>query len=186
RHGTRSPPAGSIIDSRPGGDRHSPGRYSLRGQRSSGRVQCPLSQIPLYNGLPFNGGNMQKLFLAAAVAVMAAAPAAAQDLESEQGQLGYSIGYEFGAELRSYDIDVDLEAVFQAVRDAYNEREPGVDMEIMRTRMTELQEKLRQERMEAFEALAEENQAKGEEFLAENRGKKGITTLPSGVQYRVI
>ncbi len=129
---------------------------------------------------------MQKCFLAAAVALMAAAPVAAQDLESEQGQLGYSIGYEFGAELRSYDIDVDLEAVFQAVRDAYNEQEPTVDMQIMRERMTELQEKLRQERMEAFEALAEENQAKAEEFLAENRDKNGITALPSGVQYRVI
>src|SRR5699024_739040 len=30
------------------------------------------------------------------------------------------------------------------------------------------------------------NQAKAEEFLAENREKKNITVLPSGVQYRVI
>ncbi|WP_376691589.1 FKBP-type peptidyl-prolyl cis-trans isomerase [Wenzhouxiangella sp. EGI_FJ10409] len=129
---------------------------------------------------------MQKCFLAATMALILAAPAVAQDLESEEGQLGYSIGYEFGAELRSYDISVDLEAVIQAMRDAYNEQEPAVDMQIMRERMTELQERLRQERMEAFEALAEENQAKAEEFLAENRSKNNIVALPSGVQYRVI
>lgn len=129
---------------------------------------------------------MQKCFLAATMALILAAPAVAQDLESEEGQLGYSIGYEFGAELRSYDIGVELEAVIQAMRDAYNEQEPAVDMQIMRERMTELQERLRQERMEAFEALAEENQAKAEEFLAENRNKNNIVALPSGVQYRVI
>ncbi|MDZ7790601.1 MAG: FKBP-type peptidyl-prolyl cis-trans isomerase [Xanthomonadales bacterium] len=129
---------------------------------------------------------MQKCFFAASVSLILAAPAAAQDLESEQGELGYSIGYEFGAELRSYDIDVDLDAILQAVRDAYNEREPSVDMQVMRERMTQLQEKLRQERMEAFEAMAEENKAKAEEFLAENRNKNNIVALPSGVQYRVI
>lgn len=129
---------------------------------------------------------MQKFFVAAALTLFAVAPAAAQDLESEQGQLGYSIGYEFGAELRGYDIDVDLESVFQAVRDAYNEREPQVEMDIMRERMSTLQERLREERMEAFEQLAEENQTKAEEFLSENRSKNGIEVLPSGVQYRVI
>lgn len=129
---------------------------------------------------------MQKCFFAAAVALVMAAPVAAQDLESEEGQLGYSIGYEFGAELRSYGINVDLEAVIQALRDAYSEQEPTVDMQVMRERMTELQERLRQERMEAFEALAEENQVKSEEYLAENRDKKDIVAMPSGVQYRVI
>ncbi|QKK03150.1 MAG: FKBP-type peptidyl-prolyl cis-trans isomerase [Pseudomonadota bacterium] len=129
---------------------------------------------------------MQKSFVAAVFAVALVAPAAAQDLESEAGKLGYSIGYEFGAELKSYDIDIDIEAVFQAARDAYNEQEPRVEIEEMRERMLALQEKIREERMEAFRALAEENQQKAETFLAENRDKTGIQTLPSGVQYRVI
>lgn len=129
---------------------------------------------------------MQKRFAVAALAATLALPTMAQDLESESGKLGYSIGYEFGAELNSYDIDIDLEAIFQAVRDAYNEQEPRIQVDEMRQRMTALQEKLRQERMEAFEAMAEENQAKAEEFLAENRNKNGIVALPSGVQYRVI
>lgn len=113
-------------------------------------------------------------------------PALAQDLESEEGKLGYSIGYEFGNELRSYDIDINLESVFEAVRDSYNQQDPQVEMEEMRQLMMALQEKIRQERMEQFQQLAEENQAKAEEFLAENRDRNGIVVLPSGVQYRVI
>src|SRR5690625_3886793 len=132
------------------------------------------------------GDNMHKFFTAAALGLTVAMPAVAQDLDSERGQLGYSIGYEFGSELQSYDIDVDLDAVLQAIREAYNEQEPSVELEIMRTRMAELQEKLRQDGREAFEPRAEGTKAKPAETLPENSRKKNIVTLPSGVQYRII
>ncbi|MFP4335506.1 MAG: hypothetical protein ACLFQC_08560, partial [Wenzhouxiangella sp.] len=64
---------------------------------------------------------MQKVFLFLAAAFWLAGSAVAQDLESEPGKLGYSIGYEFGAELRSYDIELELEAIFQAISDAYSQ-----------------------------------------------------------------
>ena len=131
---------------------------------------------------------MHKVFsvlIAAAILTLSTA-AVAQDLESEPGKLGYAIGYEFGAELRSYDIELDLEAVFQAVRDAYGQTEPQVEVAEMRQLMMELQEQIRQERMAAFQQLAEDNQVRADEFLRENESKTGIVTLPSGVQYRVI
>ncbi len=56
----------------------------------------------------------------------------------------------------------------------------------MGTLLTALQQKLRQEQLEAFQALAAENQAKSEAFLDENKTKTGIVVMPSGVQYRVI
>jgi FKBP-type peptidyl-prolyl cis-trans isomerase FklB len=129
---------------------------------------------------------MQKVVLTVAVAMVLVASAQAQNLDTESGKLGYAIGYEFGAELRSYDIDIDLEAAFQAIRDSVAEREPRVEVAEMRQLMMDLQEKIRQERMEAFQHLAEENQTKAERFLADNRGKTGIVALPSGVQYRII
>lgn len=129
---------------------------------------------------------MQKSFLTMALALVFAFPAVAQNLETDEGKIGYSIGYEFGNELRSYDIDLELEAIFQAVRDAYNQQEPRLEVAEMRQLMMALQERIRQERMEQFQHLAEENQTKAERFLADNRGKSGIVALPSGVQYRVI
>ena len=129
---------------------------------------------------------MQKVLLTLISALVLASPVLAQNLESEGGKLGYSIGYEFGAELRSYDINLDLESVFQAIRDAYGEQEPRLEIAEMRQIMMELQEKIRQERMAAFQQLAEDNQTRAEAFLRENRGKSGIVALPSGVQYRII
>jgi len=129
---------------------------------------------------------MYKHLLAAGLILAAPAALMAQDLESESGKLGYSIGYEFGAELRSYDIEINLDSVFQAVRDAYGETEPRLEVAEMRDLMLQLQEQIRQERMAAFQQLAEENQVRAEEFLQGNRSKTGIVALPSGVQYRII
>ncbi len=129
---------------------------------------------------------MQKSLLTMVAALVFTVPVLAQDMESEAGKLGYSIGYEFGAELRAYDIDLDLDAVFQAIGDAFREREPQMEVAEMRQLMMELQEQIRQERMEAFQKLADENQVKAERFLSDNRARTGIVALPSGVQYRVI
>src|SRR6056297_734671 len=103
-----------------------------------GRVNNTLS--PLHS----SGGIMQKVFMSLFAAFVLVGSAFAQDLESEPGKLGYSIGYEFGAELRSYDIDLELESIFQAIRDSYQGTEPQVEIVQKRQLMTELQEQIRQ------------------------------------------
>lgn len=129
---------------------------------------------------------MYKVVLSVAAAMVMTTSVQAQNLDSEAGKLGYAIGYEFGAELNNFEIDIDLESVFQAIRDAYGEREPQVELAEMRQLMTALQEKIRLERMQAFQNLAEQNQVQADRFLTDNRGKSGIVALPSGIQYRVI
>jgi len=48
--------------------------------------------------------------------------------------------------------------------------------------LTQYQEKLANER----NASANNNKAAGENFLAENRKKEGVVTLPNGMQYKVL
>ena len=127
---------------------------------------------------------MLKFLLKALALAALFSPALAQDLESEEGQLGYAIGYEFGNETSQWE--VDIEAVVAAIRDANAGRDPQVSPETMQRVLTAFNERVREERMEQFQRLAEENKAKADEFLAENESKNGIVTLPSGVQYRVI
>ena len=127
---------------------------------------------------------MLKFSLKALILTALASPALGQDLESEQGQLGYAIGYEFGSETSQWDVDV--ESVVAAIRDANAGRDPQLPAETMQQVLTAFNERVRQQRMEEFQRLAEENKARADEFLAENESKNGIVTLPSGVQYRVI
>ncbi|MGY6554269.1 MAG: FKBP-type peptidyl-prolyl cis-trans isomerase [Wenzhouxiangella sp.] len=129
---------------------------------------------------------MHKVVLSLATALVLVAPVSAQNLETDAGKLGYSIGFEFGADLRSFDVNLDLEAVIQAIRDSYNQNEPRLEVAEMRQIMMQLQEQIREERIAAFQQIADENQVRADEFLTQNRGRSGIVALPSGVQYRII
>jgi FKBP-type peptidyl-prolyl cis-trans isomerase FklB len=110
----------------------------------------------------------------------------AQDLTSDKGKLSYAIGYKFGTDFRSGVIDVDIDTLVQAVRDGAGGTEPSVPEEEMVALMQALQERIKTEQLEKFKLLAEENKVKSDNFLSENKAKRGIVVLPSGVQYRVI
>jgi FKBP-type peptidyl-prolyl cis-trans isomerase FklB len=110
----------------------------------------------------------------------------AQDLTTEKGKLSYAIGFDIGEDIKRRGGEFDVEAIISAIRDSATEAEPQVPAEEMAALLQALQAKVRQEQAEAFRVLSEENQAKGEEFLAKNLTKNGIVALPSGVQYRII
>ena len=110
----------------------------------------------------------------------------AQDLTTDKSKLSYAVGWDIGADIARRGAEFDVEALILAIRDTVAENDPKVDVEEMRNLLTALQTKVREEQVEAFQVLADENQAKSETFLAENMSKTGIVVLPSGVQYRVI
>ena len=110
----------------------------------------------------------------------------AQDLSTEKGKLSYSVGWDLGADIKRRGTEFDVEALITAIRDSAAGRDPQVDIQEMRTLLSALQEKVRKEQLEAFQQLAQDNQAASEVFLEANKTKTGIVVLPSGVQYRII
>lgn len=128
---------------------------------------------------------MRVIFALIALA-LAANPALAQDLTTDKGKLSYAVGWDIGEDIQRRGAEFDVEAVIQAIRDSVAEKDPQVPAEEMVALLTELQQKVRQEQAEAFAKLAEENQKAADEFLANNKAKKGIVALPSGLQYRII
>jgi FKBP-type peptidyl-prolyl cis-trans isomerase FklB len=56
----------------------------------------------------------------------------------------------------------------------------------MRETLMALQQELATKRNAQMKELAEKNKKDGEAFLAENKTKPGITTLPDGLQYKVL
>jgi FKBP-type peptidyl-prolyl cis-trans isomerase FklB len=120
------------------------------------------------------------------VLMLAASNTWAQDLTTEKGKLSYAVGWDLGADIARRSTEFDVEALIQAIRDTSAGAEPKVAAEEMRALLTALQEKVREEQLEAFQKLAAENLEKSEQFLADNKAKTGIVVMPSGVQYRVI
>ena len=118
--------------------------------------------------------------------IVASGNVLAQDLSSDKSKLSYAVGWDLGQDIKRRNADFDVEALIAAIRDVTGDKTPQVEQPEMTRLLTELQQKVRQEQLEAFQKLAEENKTKSETFLTANRAKTGIVVLPSGVQYRVI
>lgn len=131
---------------------------------------------------------MKLRLLAATLAALTltAGGALAQNTSTEQGQLSYALGYDLGRNLIESGEQVDIETVIQAVRDGYARRDPSVPVDQLRGAVENMQERQVARARQAFEQASTENKTRSDAFLAENRGRSGVQTLPSGVQYRVI
>lgn len=125
-------------------------------------------------------------FGAALLAALAVGGVAAQDTSTEKGKLSYAIGFEIGTDFVDKKMDVDVATVIRGIQDGIAKKQPAVPPEQMRAALDKMREKLMTEAKTKYEQLARENKAKSDKFLAENKVKKGIVTLPSGIQYRVI
>ncbi len=105
-------------------------------------------------------------------------PTAAKQETSGQERLGYGYGYETGKSLKRLG-DLDPHTTAKGVLDAFNGEQPDMSEQ-------ERLEILAAFRTKNLKELGEKNKKEGEAFLAENKKKKGVVTLPSGLQYKVL
>lgn len=129
---------------------------------------------------------MSLRYLAISALLFMATQVFAQEQALDKGKLSYALGYQAGFDLTGRGVDVDASQFMKGLNAAISGGEPSFSKEEMLTILNQLQEKIQKEQMEKFKELALANKKKSEEFLRENSKKKGIVSLPSGVQYRVI
>jgi len=129
---------------------------------------------------------MKLRFTVALFAALTTGAVLAQDTASEKGKLSYAIGYEIGRDFTEKKMDVDIATVIKAIQDGHAKRNPTVPPEQMRTALENMQKKMLETAQAEFAKVSAENKKKSDAFLAANKGKTGITTLPSGIQYRII
>ena len=111
---------------------------------------------------------------------------AAPAVPVDRSKVSYAIGYEIGRDFVEKKMDVDVNTVIRAIQDGYAKRPSSVPEAEMKTVLGQMRDKMIGEAKTRYEAAARDNKAKSDRFLAENRSKKGIVVLPSGIQYRVI
>jgi peptidylprolyl isomerase len=134
---------------------------------------------------------MKLRLLAASVAALTLAMgfAHAQDTTSEKGKLSYYFGYRFGSDLAASGEQIDLAVVNKALQDAYAKKPPAVAEKDLAPAVEAMQKRQQAKMAKAkadFEKVSADNKAKSDQFLAANKAKPGVKTLPSGVQYRVV
>jgi FKBP-type peptidyl-prolyl cis-trans isomerase FklB len=133
---------------------------------------------------------MQKFVAAALVAsgigavVWAQTPGTAQaPLKDTKQKYSYAIGMNIG---KNFKEKVDVEALVRGLRDAQTGAQPALNEKEFDEAMAALQQIMMAEEEKVVKEMGAKGQQEGESFLAENKKKPGISTTPSGLQYRVI
>jgi FKBP-type peptidyl-prolyl cis-trans isomerase len=131
---------------------------------------------------------MRSSFIRAAIlpAAFFTTQALAVELETEQQKLGYMIGMDVGRSLASQGAEVDLDAMFEAIRTLYEGGEPAMsDAEAQAVRQAYIEQRQAAAAAEQ-QAVAAKNKAESEAFLAQNAAQQGVMVTDSGLQYMVL
>jgi FKBP-type peptidyl-prolyl cis-trans isomerase FklB len=107
-------------------------------------------------------------------------------VSSDLEKLSYSIGVDLGSNIKKQGIVLDVPAMAKGIEDSMQGKELKMTDEQMKESLVKFQKELMEKRTQQFEKKADDNKAKGEQFLIENKAKKDIVTLPSGLQYKVV
>lgn len=105
----------------------------------------------------------------------------------EKTKLSYAIGYQIGTQFaNSAQPDVDIAVLVKALQDGYAKRPPGVPIDVMQQQLVNFDAKVQRDSVVEFRRVATANAKRSADFLARNRTRPGVVTLPSGIQYAVL
>jgi FKBP-type peptidyl-prolyl cis-trans isomerase FklB len=117
----------------------------------------------------------------------AAAPA---PLTSRKQKFSYALGMNIatglGTNLKKQGVEVDWSLVAQGLKDGAGGKGTRLSEDEAKTVLNEVQTEVHKEQQEKMKEAADKNKSEGQAFLAANKDKEGVKTLPSGLQYKVI
>jgi FKBP-type peptidyl-prolyl cis-trans isomerase len=110
----------------------------------------------------------------------------ATSLKTPQEKLSYGIGADLGRNLKRLGIDVNPELIRKGIADGLSDGKLQMSDEEIGAALQGLQAQIQRKTAQAASVASEENKKAGEAFLAQNKSKEGVVSLPSGLQYKIL
>jgi FKBP-type peptidyl-prolyl cis-trans isomerase len=107
-------------------------------------------------------------------------------LNTQKDKISYAVGINVGTNLHKQSVEVDPAILLQGLKDGLAGNKPLLTEEEARTLLMQLQEDMRKQQAEKAQQMGAANKTEGEIFLAANKTKEGVITLPSGLQYKIL
>jgi FKBP-type peptidyl-prolyl cis-trans isomerase FklB len=129
--------------------------------------------------------------LAVAIVLLPSFAAVAQDapeLKTDKDKFSYALGMNFGENFRKQGLELELDpAVFaKAFAESFNGSKTAMTDQEMQALLTAAAQEIRRKQAAQQAEKGEAAQKEGEAFLAANKTKEGVVTLPSGLQYKIL
>jgi FKBP-type peptidyl-prolyl cis-trans isomerase FklB len=103
-------------------------------------------------------------------------------LKNQKEKISYIIGMDVGRNLKAQSADIDPDILVRGIKDAFSGGKSLLSEQEIRETIAVSQKEI----IEKQQAFAEKNKKEAEAFLAEDKKKEGVVTLPSGLEYKVI
>lgn len=111
---------------------------------------------------------------------------ASVSIKTKQDSISYIIGTSIGNNFKQQNIDINSEALRQGIDDMVKDGKSKVDDATAKKIMANFQREMMSKQDSKSKEDFAKNKAEGDKFLAENKTKDGIVTLPDGLQYKII
>ncbi len=117
----------------------------------------------------------------------ATTPAAPGDKpQSLEDKASYIIGFNLGSNLKQQEIPVSADLIVKGLRDGLGGATGLLTADEIQATMTEFQQQMMAKQQAKMQVQGAQNKKEADEFLAANKGKQGVITTASGLQYQIL
>jgi len=107
-------------------------------------------------------------------------------LTTPKDKASYAIGMNIGNGLHRDAVDVDPNVLLEGLKVTLAGGKALLTDDEAKAALTALQAEVTKRQQEKMQVVGEENKKEGDAFLAANKTKDGVVTLPSGLQYKIL
>jgi FKBP-type peptidyl-prolyl cis-trans isomerase FklB len=107
-------------------------------------------------------------------------------LKDDRAKASYALGMNIAHTVKEQPIDLDQAAFVQGMKDVLAGGATVLTEQEMAAALAVLQSDMNAKAAEKAKQVGELNKTEGAAFMAANKTKEGVVTLPSGLQYRII
>jgi FKBP-type peptidyl-prolyl cis-trans isomerase FklB len=139
--------------------------------------------------IKLRGSFMKKLIAAVLLLSLFGGAVLAQNKvtpKTQKEKVSYSIGVNIGKNMKVQEIAVDQGLLIQGLKDGLNDTKTVMSDKDMEATMNAFQKEMMTKMQAKQKTDGDKNKKEGEAFLAANKKKDGVITLPSGLQYKVL
>lgn len=107
-------------------------------------------------------------------------------LKTNKEKASYALGMNVGSSLHRQSVDIDPDLFAQGLKDAMAGKKPLISEDEGRAALMQLQNEVRTQQAQKMKEEGDSNKKAGDAYLAANKAKPGVVTLPSGLQYKIL
>ena len=107
-------------------------------------------------------------------------------MKDQKDKESYSLGYETGRSMKRQGLAINADVYAAAFKDALQGNTPLLTQDEMTKHVDGVRNRIMVAYKREMQKIAEKNLIEGKAYLEVNKKKEGVTTLPSGLQYKVL